>query len=551
MRKASLYLAFAIVAAFAKAEGPGTALVPSGDDAYGYVEALAFSAGVVPLSSDEPRSEKSLMAELDAIEPSQDAASENLSRALAELLRKRPLLEKPESEFKIGISVSPEVYLCDPASSIPYWRGYGDRSSIISVPIDFSFEKAFAIGGLLDLRQNPDAEGKALNPENYFNIPKNLGYYDFRLPLRSYAAAGGDFWSLRICREQVDWGAARDAIYLADTAGFIDHFYGEISLPNFSYGLFAASLDAREEGSRGAPLAGNYNDVPRTFLVHRLQARFFKRIRIALNEGIMVGGIYPDLRYFNPLYIFHDSFAFDHATSFTGAEIEAVPWKYFSIYAAGAANQIQSSFETSTYPTASSIPNAFAWQTGIKAYIPMGKGIWDGTAEFIYANPWMYIRESPSTSYSNEHYLGSNVPGSTGYDFPCLGLESGPDSMVAELRIEYKLPRTMEASLLVEYLIKGEQDLSTPYAEGETATAMVTPTGTPEMTLTIGVEGSWRMLPCLSLGLSLAYLDRSNAGHSLGDRDRDIQASLKLDLDVLALVDSINSGSRMVSRSSR
>jgi hypothetical protein len=39
----------------------------------------------------------------------------------------------------------------------------------------------------------------------------------------------------------------------------------------------------------------------------------------------------------------------------------------------------------------------------------------------------MYIAEYPEISYSNEHYLGSNVPGTSQYDFPCIGFTYGPE----------------------------------------------------------------------------------------------------------------------------
>jgi hypothetical protein len=199
---------------------------------------------------------------------------------------------------------------------------------------------------------------------------------------------------------------------------------------------------------------------------------------------------------------------------------------------------VQSGYETSTY--GGSVPNAFAWQAGSKAYLPMGKGMLNATAEFSYANPWMYIRESLSTSYTNEHYLGSNVPGSSQYDLPCLGLASGPDSMVAELHIGYRIPDFIYAGLIGKYAIKGENSLNTAYTEGTTQAALVTPTGTAENTLTIAFEGYWRVLPFLRVGISLAYLDRVNAGHILGLRDNDLQASVGIEADVLALTGFVN-----------
>jgi hypothetical protein len=535
MKKALLSLVFAAVAIAWLPCEPGSGLVPAGDDAYDLLEALAFSAGIVPLSADQPRSEKSLMSELDAVPTGDEKTDDAITRALSDRFASRTLLEKPACAYRIAVTLTPEFYYDDVASTIPYYRGYGDRASILSIPIDVDFAKAFAVGGLIDLRQNPDAENKAYNPRNYVNVPANLGYFDFRIPLRSYVAASGDFWNLRLCRERVNWGASRNAIFLADTAGFLDHAYGEISLPDFSYGLLVASLDSRQEGMKNVSEGGTYNDVPRTFLAHRIQARFFKKIRVALSEGTMVGGVNPDLRYLNPFFIFHDSFSFDHATSYMGVELEAVPWKYFSVYANGAANQLQSSYETSTYPTAASVPNAFAWQVGSKGYLPMGPGFWDGSLEFSYVNPWMYIRETPATSYSNEHYLGSNVPETTGYDFPCLGFESGPDSILAEFRLGYRIPKTMEADLVGRYLVKGEQDLSTAYAESEAAASLVTPTGTPEKKLTVAAEGSWWALPWMKLAASLAFIHRDNAAHVLGAADNDVQCSFSLGIDAISL----------------
>jgi hypothetical protein len=510
-------------------------LLSAGDEAFDLVRAIAYSRGILPLSLDAPQTLDKVLRAADEGNPTDSLAEVKALEWLASIRQGTGIPALVPLSIAYEASISPEVYLSRADSTIQAVFGLGERSSLVSVPFDLGINDALALGADVSLGLNPDTLNKALCPDAWSNIASQLGYYDFRIPLFSYLSAGGDFWNLRVGRAPIDYGPAAENIYLSESAGYLDHVYGEIFFNDFSYSALAASLDSRQEGGKSWQIPQTYSDVPRTLLVHRLQARFIDKIRLALTEGTMIGGVLPDLRYLNPLSIFHDFYDFQHSTAYVGVEIEALPWKYVSLYASGVANQLQSSYEKARYPGSEVIPDAFAWQAGSRAFIPLGPGFLEARAEYSYANPWMYIREYPSISYSNEHYLCSNVPGSSQYDFPSLGFSNGPDSILSLIEVGYRAPGRVSGLLGLEYLQKGEHSLETPYTESLEAALLISPSGIPENNLAMRAEAKSKAIPGLGLRLGGALIFVSNQGHVQGASDWDFQGIATLEVDAFAL----------------
>ena len=136
----------------------------------------------------------------------------------------------------------------------------------------------------------------------------------------------------------------------------------------------------------------NYTNNPRNFLLHRIDIAVLDRLSVSIMEGILVGGVPLDLVYFNPVMIFHNLFRWHDASSILALEAAFNPWRYMELYGEFVLNEFATAFEQTRYPE-DRIPNAFGCLGGVRARIPLGAGYLDGGGEFVYVNPWMYLRE--------------------------------------------------------------------------------------------------------------------------------------------------------------
>ncbi len=529
------------------------ALLLPGEEVYSLLYNLSVCQGILPLSLDAPQSRERLgraatqalaaasSATTDSspeqgVHPRDSALFSSLKPATDPILSALKLSGPVPASLEAALILSPEFYAALPGTLIPPFFASASRSPLASIPLQLGIADSLSLASDFRLGLNPDSLNPALYPHSWTNIPLDPSALDYRFPSHSSVNLGSSFWSLRAARGPLDWGPAAKNLYLASTAGFFDYVYGDIALSDFSYSFFAASLDSTLEGGKSAPTGASYADMPRSLFLHRFQARAFKRLRIALMEGSLVAGVNPDLRYLNPLAVFHSFYDFSNATSYLGAELEFLPWKYASLYASAVANQFSSAYERQRYPGVAIMPDAFAWQAGIRTALPLGSGYLEARAEHSYANPWIYIREYPQLSYSNEHYLCSNLPGSSQYDFPCVGFEPGPDSLLSLLEAGYRLPGILHGLVGIEYLQKGQNYLNSPYQESLEAAALQSPSGISQNSLRLRAQATWRLLPSMSVKAGLAGIWVWNQGHQSGAFAADIQGLGGIELDILSLI---------------
>ncbi|GAB1455633.1 hypothetical protein MASR2M48_09400 [Spirochaetota bacterium] len=172
----------------------------------------------------------------------------------------------------------------------------------------------------------------------------------------------------------------------------------------------------------------------KNLFLHRFEALLGGRVALALVEGLMVGGVEPDLAYANPFLILHNRFAwnatsFESAASVLGLELRFNPWRYMELYGSFAMNQLQTSYERERYAgDAEAIPNAYAWLAGGEGAYPFMGGWIRASLEYVFTNPWMYIRENRFTSFTWRRRLTSNVAGADQLCDSFIGYRYGPDA---------------------------------------------------------------------------------------------------------------------------
>ncbi|NCN05682.1 MAG: hypothetical protein GW949_08625 [Spirochaetales bacterium] len=182
-------------------------------------------------------------------------------------------------------------------------------------------------------------------------------------------------------------------------------------------------------------------------------------------------------------------------------------------------NQIQSEYEIARYNDESN-PNARGWRLGARAINQLKPFVLSTTFEYNHTDPYLYIRETPYTTYSWRRDVLSNAPGdeSSLLTLP-LGFKYGPDTHSLWFRSQARFPNLATIALEAEWVQQGENRITSPYDEGPDAAASTSPTGTPTTLWQFGLHTDLRPLPFLDTAGGLIYSYQTKSGtadqHSL------------------------------------
>jgi hypothetical protein len=331
-------------------------------------------------------------------------------------------------------------------------------------------------------------------------------------------------------RDALRWGpGATGTLALSDAPDYYDYVDAGLTGERFSYRFARVSIDPALTASELAALPPSFESRKNLFL-HRFELLFGGRVAFALVEGLMVGGVEPDLAYANPFIVLHNRWAwnathydgiadndFTSAAALLSLELRVNPWRYGELYGSFTINQFQTDYERTRYPGAADvIPNAFAWIAGGRGAYPLLGGWARVTAEYVYTNPWMYLRENALNSFTWRRVLPSNMAGADVYASAPLGYRYGPDAQVLYAALGWDAPGRLTLMASLERAVRGQQTIATPYDEGDDSVALKTPTGVPETTTGLGLEAAWYPLPGLSVTATLLWRSVTNAGHVSG-----------------------------------
>ncbi len=407
---------------------------------------------------------------------------------------------------------------------------WSERTPILSIPMELYALDAFYARAALELREDHNAIERIVEPANGSNWLESLDYVDYTFPFEAFVGAEYGPLSVSFGRDKLRWGPGNTGtLVLSDSPDFYDYVDAGVTGDWFSYHFARISIDPSLRDSELAVLGNSFESAKNLYL-HRYEFLLFNRIALGLVEGLMVGGIEPDIAYTNPFLVLHNRFAwnatfadglagneFFTAASILGAELRVNPWRYMELYGSFAMNQFQTQYELDRYAGAADVmPNAYAWQAGGEVAYPLLGGWIRATVEYVFTNPWMYIRENRFNSFTWRRRLTSNVVGADQLTDAFLGYHYGPDAKVFYTAAGWDAPGKLSFMASLEYAERGEQNLYTPYDEGDDAVGLVTPTGIPELSTILALEASWSPLPGLSVYGSLASSSILNMGHSSG-----------------------------------
>ena len=388
---------------------------------------------------------------------------------------------------------------------------------------------------------------------NVFLIPPNeLLELNMNVPYRAFASAGGEHWNLQFGRDKVSWGSGQTGNlmigghmlyndFLKFTTYHDTYKFTSIAMafPHpLDYGYDSQTV-SELSGSVGTPdgQSGTIDGI-RMYIGHRLEFKILDIVNFAITEAMMYMSEENtfDIRYLNPLMLYHNNYIRSNSNSILGLELEVNPWENMSVYGQMAVDEFATPGETALGP-----PTAYGFVGGIKGILPLEQGTAFAGFEVTFTDPYLYLRDNGDThqdigEYGINYVVGIRELSAFGNisimeDF--LGYEYGNDAIVLNLNGGYTAFDKFRIEGNIFYMMHGTHDMYTLWIEGEDTdpddpSVVTTPTDSPasgnqdsdailrdavEQTLALGLKGSYNILNNLKVYGQVDWLHKINPGN--------------------------------------
>ncbi|TCW60874.1 hypothetical protein C5O22_09465 [Treponema sp. J25] len=512
-------------------------MIEVGDPLLEEYQGLFQEAGETLLSLTPPFSTEELRQALQGLstEGRSDAWLRRYDRLMAAL--EKPLLYQ---EGSFGFSMRPEVAVELQGRSngnLPWIKKEAESPAALTVPLDFFFAQRLYARGDLILRNDPSFYENGGAPW-YTNLPLDIQKWDMNMPLRAYVAAGDSWWNLQLGRDRLSWGNGQTGnLALSDSPDYYDFVRFSLVSTNFKYSFLITQLPLSLQGTLypGAVPSGALEETTQRYLyLHRWDFRLWKRLSIGITEGVLVGNSALELRFLNPLSIFHSLFSWRDYEKWNGTgdlngSIVSLDFEWnlgrgLVLYGQGVMNQYTTPYEAEHWPDEVS-PNGFGWLGGL-SYVRNIQS-WQGRffIEGVYTDPYLYMLSSPFASFVWMRRLSELTTKELRYRW--IGYERGRDVVVGAIGGHFKKdPLSVALQALVES--RGEHGLTWDWQEGRAAYKEQSPSGVAQNSLVFSGQVEWQAAPRLSIGLFGAVQQIFSFNHEEGNNQWGIEGALTL-----------------------
>lgn len=514
-------------------------LVESGSWIYDSLTAISLERGILNFSGTAPLTIQQVDLILDEID--YDSLSES-GRADFDRIVRYCAEEPLGLVFSdiVTVALDPEFNLegfYKTNSDLDWiWDRY-ERSPLLDAP--FSINVADFITMKMDVFVGQN-KGASLHNFNYTNILYSADDFDINFPDTGYFSTG----KMLTEKTGVKFGAGRGTRSVGRT------LTGSMIWSDYLTGCSYADLQIFSPNFKYTGGVTQFN-VDKYFYHHQIDARFFKKFQITFLEGLLVYAPL-ELRYLNPWTIFHGFAAWrdydntdndpeSNTCDYFGINLQFTPFKNTRFYGLFAMTQYQTPYEKSHYSD-SPTPNGLGFQGGNETYIPYGRGRFHFALEGSWADPYLYIKESPNWSMVRTY---SENMGDKAIFYEWLGSPFGPDTISAELTFGYEVPDKWSLDFVYLYMARGEQSGTSvfskidwggqkTYFDTETDSEnwvypdksqdnweelrdAVCPTGTPEFVNRFSLRGSYRFTRKVKMTFQPSYVVILNRNHEHGE----------------------------------
>lgn len=496
------------------------------------IEDLLMESGSLFLSYAAPYSDGELRAALDRVDPeSLSAAGRAKYDAALAALRPDPGYRSGALAAKAGLRAALDANWRS-NEALPWVQGYRERPSFLDTWAEI-WTGANAYGYVeASLKRDYYAVQAKLSDlpfPNVSSIPLDFANVDGSFPFRAFGAVGGDFWSFRLGRDKLSIGSmGEDNLIVSSGTEWYDYARLTLFFRDFQYSSYVVQLQPQ-----------------RNLYLHRLDFLFFDRLSFGLTEATLVGDAPLELRFLNPLIIFHGFQAWNDESvlvagtptsgvgSTLGLELDYAALPGLNLVLQYQFNAGRDPIKTVLWPAATSeIPNSAAYLAGAKLRAPFMGGYLRGELLGVYSEPFDMLLSSDRISYIYYRPSNSNLSGDPIERW--IGFPEGPDAILVSGRLGFEAASRTSASLSASYRWKGENELGKlyPYARTAANAALRTPTGIVEGRFRIGAECSVPVMPRFKASAAAYYTRRVNADNApgIGDDAVELMAGLGFSL---------------------
>ncbi len=545
LRVAALFAALGAAVGAPPAAAAPFILFSPGDPVLDDLRYLARLSGRSLLSFTPPLSRHEVLNILeDAAEVALEGAAAEAYGRVSAALNPRPLLKDGALGFDLDLALNLEGR-ARTNGELPWTRSEADNPALLSLPLQFFLGESVYAAGALVLRTDPSFYGEGSSPVAG-NVPYDPSRLDMNMPLRSFLSAGGPWWNFQIGRDKASFGSGiRGNLSLSDTPDYYDFARFSLFSPNFKYSLFVAQLplsisDLLSESS----IEAGYGEEPylqatnqRYLYLHRWDFRLWKRLSLGLGEGVLVGDSPLELRYLNPLAMYHSYFAWrdypkwgtdpdsDMVGSLFSVDLEWAPRPSLAFYGQFVMNQYATAYELKRWPEDNS-PNGLGWLFGVEHSRDISGTRASFHFEALYTDPYLYTLSSPFASYVWMRRLSELTSKDLRYAW--TGHPEGRDTILLAAGADFLAGRH-GLSLGLSYAAKGRRGLSWDWAKGEAAVEESTPSGIAMNRWIAG--GTWRFqaTPRLNFTSYIAGSVVQNSEHRAGATEFGAELALSVE----------------------
>ena len=387
---------------------------------------------------------------------------------------------------------------------------YNKAPELIALPFEFYFSK-YCYGYCVPVLEKNFSGFNLSYP--YTNLPLAQNAIDYHFPKKAGFSIGNSFFNLLMGRGGLNAGKPLSGgMRIGNTADRLDFVNAALFCKYVKLDMTIAELEPT-----------------RFFITHEISIRPVKQISITLHEGIMLDSVF-DPKFLNPFMAFHNYAPWnqpyikhendeDSIGCQLGFDINIVPVKNLRIYGQFGMNQLQTPSELKG--GANNIPNSMGGLAGIEYTVPLKPAHLTFTAEFMYADPWLYIGHAGKSNsfyttrkeivYASKTYEDSEIKN-------WVTNPNGPDTIAVFFKADFNAPRKYRASFSYTFLCKGENEeiffkkadkkyypSNFPKEEGVKMAKWKTPTGNPAYFHTLELEAYYNIIKNLDLTGSISW----------------------------------------------
>lgn len=470
------------------------------DPLYKKIETLHILEGKGLPSSSSPWSEDELLVMMEKFDPLLlEGISEEIYKSIMVELNAGPTFKlfNENLGFKPNLSLPLELYSHinreDFTDTDDWYYSFNKRLPALNVSADLFAAKFFyayfeiTLGNSMGYNTRNHLSGESLGGEenhiyrDYFNINipffndlifssapmvKNEGKipgsdFDLAMPYKALLSFGGKNWNITGGRDRISWGDGVTGNLLFSSS-FPRHTFIRFStyFKHFKYSLLISAYPSPDASEDTYASLDGY----KALMAHRIECTLFDdKLRITLTDAITFWSLKDqnfNLFQINPFGFYTGENLNSNSNSMLISEISFTPCKGIAVYTQAAIDEI------ALFGNGKVCPPAFGLLFGIKMEKEASKGILSGLFEFVYTNPFLYIRGNikesgkSSSGFGFDAFFRSVTSKSTPLTRLSLGYPEGNDCIIFNLLISYEKEEKYSFSFGTIFSLHGSMNIS-------------------------------------------------------------------------------------------